>query len=181
MNKEIIDILETGCVAGDEFNESLDRKKVERLVSLFCNEVNSFSYKTKDIADELAEDRYVKNIFLEMCESYVISLHLSFINRFYDDRNRIAVERGNRLYHLGISNSGLTEGIEKEIKSCRPINLPSYFAALMSREHRTLQQSFSSIVFYMLYTYGRQTLRKEIDKAIKRNELYSDFWRMPLI
>jgi len=181
MNRQIIDILETGCVSGDEFNESLDREQVKKLVSLFTNEVNNFSFKVKDIADEIASDRYTKNLFLEICECYIIALHLLFAHKLYDGRNEASVMLGNKLYYLGISDSGLTEGIEEDIESFRSNDLCSYFASLMTREHRTLQQSFSGIVFYMIYTYGRDSLKKEIDKAINDKELYPDFWRMPLI
>ncbi len=154
-----------------------NREKIKELVKAFTTQCNHFGVKTQEIADTIAADDEAKDVFLKFVVTYIKYLRRNYEKGFYDGRNEIACERAFRLaYALGLETTE-DEAVGFECRS--PIRYDIAFAVYMGAEHRTLQQTFSKIVFYMLKEYSKYS--DMIQKAIENDEIQDEFWYMPLI
>lgn len=131
------------------------------IASYFLNEVNNFSFHPDNIAQEQKTSKYMKD--LDICWIKTLS---SYTYRT-DRRNEASAETGRRLAEIPF--------IQRKIEL---VNNPKMeeVAKKIEMDHRTLQQTFSKLVFYhfMLVCNKRetQTLLKVMGDS---------FYKLPLI
>lgn len=133
----------------------------QEIASYFLNEVNNFSFHPDNIAQEQKTSKYMKD--LDICWIKTLS---SYTYRT-DRRNEASAETGRQLAEIPF--------IQRKIEL---VNNPKMeeVAKRIEMDHRTLQQTFSKLVFYhfMLVCNKRenQTLLKVMGDS---------FYKLPLI
>lgn len=183
-----------GKVVAGEFFKDYEGKELGRIVGNF---VNSFSFDKKGFIDGVKEAKDKEKI-LDVLLLWLIKLEFLKDNKYYDARNECSIEIGvkiaNELHDevIRISDIYGYEGVileedyemgsylvdiedEGNIENYEfvPIEKEVMFVETMAREHRTLQQSFSGIVFEALILFP------EIEKKLKTLE--GNFWEVPMI
>lgn len=183
-----------GKVVAGEFFKDYEGKELGRIVGNF---VNSFSFDKKGFIDGVKEAKDKEKI-LDVLLLWLIKLEFLKDNKYYDARNECSIEIGVKIaevlhdevektrakysyegvileedYEMGsylvdIEDEGNIENYEFV-----PIEKEVMFVETMAREHRTLQQSFSGLVFEVL------TLFPEIEKRLQA--LGEKFWNVPMI
>ena len=139
----------------------LDVKKAQEIAEYFSHEVNNLLFKPVNIAREQRGSKHMKD--LDLCWIKMLS------NQDYmtDLRNEESARVGRMLAEIPfvreqmelVSNRKMEEVVEK-----------------MSMEHKTLQQTFSGLVFY----HFMQTCSKEESEELI--EVVGDsFYMLPLI
>lgn len=132
-----------------------------KLADEFDDYVNSLSCDNEAAVNAMlkAENvEYYKNLSI----AWIKKLHEMYNNRLYDGRNEYACKLGNAIYNAMAEYMSYTEDISV-----------NDFVTTMSRNHRTLQQSFSSIVFLFL--------SKIYEKELGTIEEMQRFIKCPLI
>lgn len=141
----------------------IDFKKSEKeIASDFMRIVNNFSFNPKQLAEELGNSKEMKKL------AYHWLVVLSSNSYMTDGRNEIAAKKGKELAEIPFIKSKL-ENLKDDMKMIK-------IALEISREHRTLQQTFSGFVFYYIFISSTAKQQAEIT-----NRLGETFYRLPLI
>jgi len=187
-------MIRDGKVIAKKFFEDYDGKKQGYIVGDF---VNCFSFDKKGFIDGVKEEKDKEKI-LDVALLWLIKLKFLKNIEYYDLRNKYSVELGVKVVEVlhdevekiraKYSYEGvvLDEDYERgsylvdtggefyiEDIELIPIEKEVMFVETMAREHRTLQQSFSGLVFEVL------TLFPEIEKRLQA--LGENFWNVPMI
>ncbi len=167
-------------------NRNIDdmRKNVTETVSIVCNMVNCFGVNAEEVATALAEFPTVRKKFLEYCQAWILWLNFAYKKNMYDGRNEIACRRGADIFIIIGFSVPYVNDVEKSFKDWHSNIEAELFAIKMGNEHKTLQQTFSQIVFYMLYEYGEYLpidVNTKLKEAIENGSLQDRFWKMPMI
>ena len=183
----------TGKEIAELILKDFDGREMANEMSTF---VNSFSIDKKGFLDGISED---KDALFDIIFLWLIKLRFFKKNNYYDLRNEYSVKTGAKLAELfkeeimGIEkfyqyqgnldyedyNNGMywNELSEKEKRDSEykeiEVEPEIMFVEAMSREHRTLQQSFSGLILETL------TLFPEFNEKLK--ELDTNFFNTPLI
>lgn len=137
---------------------SKDAKEIARE---FMRVTNNFSFDRKGLAEELRNSKEMKKLALHWL------VILSSDSYMTDDRNAIAARKGKELAEVPFLKKKLEKlEDEKMVKICMEI----------SRDHRTLQQTFSGFVFYYILI---TSTAKQQEQIISR--MGETFYRLPLI
>lgn len=138
---------------------SKDAKEIARE---FMRVTNNFSFDRKGLAEELRNSKEMKKLALHWL------VILSSDNYMTDDRNAIAARKGKELAEVPFLKRKLANLKDdvKMVKICMEI----------SRDHRTLQQTFSGFVFYYILITATA---KQQEQIISR--MGESFYRLPLI
>ncbi len=133
----------------------------QEIASYFSHEVNNLFFKPDTIAEEQKESKQMKD--LDICWIKT----LSGCEYKTDLRNEAAAETGRRLAEIPF--------IAKKINL---INNPKMedVAKKMAMDHRTLQQTFSGLVFYHLFLTSSKRDSQTLIKIMG-----DSFYRLPLI
>lgn len=135
-----------------------DAKEIARE---FMSITNNFSFDRKGLAEELRNSKEMKKLALHWL------VILSSDSYMTDDRNAIAARKGKELAEVPFLKKKLEKlEDEKMVKICMKI----------SRDHRTLQQTFSGFVFYYILI---TSTAKQQEQIISR--MGETFYRLPLI
>lgn len=178
-------MIRDGKVIAKKFFEDYDGKKLGNIVGDF---VNCFSFDKKGFIDGVKEEKDKEKI-LDVALLWLIKLKFLKNIGYYDLRNKYSVELGVKIAEVlhdeveKIRAKYSYEGVILEEDYERGSYLVDtggefciekvMFVETMAREHRTLQQSFSGLVFEVL------TLFPEIEKKLKTLE--GNFWEVPMI
>ena len=141
------------CLEMKDKNGAADELK--KSVSL---EINSYCFNAKENAAVIFDIKEASASFAKIAAYWICALNFMSKEKWrYDDRNRYAVEMGNKIIFLEpvkkfISETGDPEEIERILSSRRfcKDNMELCFVMQMMDIHRTLQQTFSKTVFYFL-------------------------------
>lgn len=138
---------------------SKDAKEIARE---FMRVTNSFTFDCKKLEEELRSNKEMKCLAL-----YWLSILKSPDYRT-DDRNAIAARKGSELAEIPFLKKKLEtlKDNEKMVKICSEI----------SRDHRTLQQTFSGFVFYYILRMSTEKQQEQITSRMGET-----FYRLPLI
>lgn len=138
---------------------SKDAKEIARE---FMRVTNNFSFDRKGLAEELRNSKEMKQLALHWL------VILSSDNYMTDDRNAIAARKGKELAEVPFLKRKLANLKDdvKMVKICMEI----------SRDHRTLQQTFSGFVFYYILITATEKQQEQIT-----SRLGESFYRLPLI
>lgn len=131
-----------------------------QLQKLFSNHVNNFLFDPKQIHDEICKNNTARENFELIAENWIQMLAKQKSCCMFDGRNEYACMIGEKL------NPFLAR---KEIPTTIQL-----FSEEMSREHRTLQQSFSSLVFLYIAKWHP-------DYAESAGLKEEKFWKCPMI
>lgn len=181
-------MIRDGKVIAKKFFEDYDGKKQGRIVGNF---VNSFSFDKKGFIDGVKEEKDKEKI-LDVALLWLIKLKFLKNIGYYDLRNKYSVELGVKIAEVlhdevekiraKYSYEGvvLDEDYERgsylvdtggefciEDIELVPIEKEVMFVETMARNHRTLQQSFSKMIFKTLTIFPQikeklGTLEEEI-------------------
>lgn len=135
--------------------------------------VNSLTVDTESIAKTILQDRGIAGTFLPFAYAWVEKLSKMYIANQFDARNRYSCLVG---YKLMADN-----GIAKLAKGSSGMSVLNAFCELMSREHRTLQQQFSSVVFYFICQNLIEDACWQPDSFESLGLPYPDFCEVPMI
>lgn len=187
-------MIRDGKVIAKKFFEDYDGKKLGNIVGDF---VNCFSFDKKGFIEGVKEAKDKEKI-LDVLLLWLIKLEFLKDNKYYDARNEYSIELGVKIakvlhdevektrakysyegvileedYEMGsyLVDAGGEFCIEDT--ELIPIEKEVMFVETMAKEHRTLQQSFSGLVFEVL------TLFPEIEKRLQA--LGENFWNVPMI
>lgn len=137
-------------------------KDVKEIAREFMRVTNSFSFDRKGLAEELRNSKEMKKLALHWLAI------LSSNSYMTDDRNAIAARKGKELAEVPFLKrklANLKDDVNM-VKICMEI----------SRDHRTLQQTFSGFVFYYILI---TSTAKQQEQIISR--MGETFYRLPLI
>lgn len=139
----------------------LKNTEVKEIARYFSYEVNNFLFKPEKIATEQIDSPDMKD--LDLCWIKILA------DRNYgtDLRNEQAATVGRLLSTVSF--------IKKEIESVDNSKMAEV-AKIMSCDHRTLQQTFSKLIFYHL-----QLTSNEKEAADLTQTLGDRFYMLPLI
>lgn len=143
-----------GKIMAKMFFEDYDGKDLSRSMSDF---VNSFSFDKKGFL-EYIEESEDKNKILNVLLLWLIKLEYLKDKKFFDLRNEYSVNIGTEIANLlhdkvvYVSDYCNYEGVISE-ENLKPIDKEVVFVEEMGKTHRTLQQSFSGIVFEALLLF----------------------------
>ncbi len=116
----------------------------QEIASYFSHKVNNFCFNPKAASEELKSSRLMKN--LDLCWIKILS------DSTYrtDLRNEKSAQTGRRLAEIPFTAKKLTLTGNPKMEEV---------AKIMATDHRTLQQTFSGLVFYhfMLTCNKRET------------------------
>jgi hypothetical protein len=166
-----------------------EEKNPSKLARIMENFVNNFLVDIDGFVEALKqEEESVKIRFSTICLLWVKKLNFYKKEDWFDLRNQYSVETCEKIQHiLGNDLESFIpeykgyideeQEIENEIE-----NFEILFVEEMGKAHRTLQQTFSGIVFRWLRDM-HEVMEDEffcISQKIKSN-LEEDFWRTPMI
>lgn len=121
---------------------NLETKEVQEIVMYFTDKVNSLIFRPHEIAQEQKDSKEMKELDL-----YWIKI-LSAQEYQSDLRNQESADAGKRLAEIPFVKKLLEPVSNWKMKAV---------AEQLSREHRTLQQAFSELVFYhFIHTCSRE-------------------------
>ena len=141
--------------------ENYEQINGHKLADGFDNYVNSLSCDNEAAVNTMLKAENVE-YYKKLSIAWIKKLHEMYTNRLYDGRNEYACKLGNAIYNAMTEYMGHAEDISV-----------NDFITAMSRNHRTLQQSFSSIVFLFL--------SKIYEKELGTIDEMQYFTRCPLI
>lgn len=118
--------------------ENYEQINGRKLAGEFDDYVNSLSCDNEAAVNTMLKAENVE-YYKRLSIAWIKKLHEMYTNRLYDGRNEYACKLGNTIYNEMTEHINYTEDISV-----------NDFVTTMSRNHRTLQQSFSSIVFLFL-------------------------------
>ena len=162
----------TGKEMADKLLKMENGEKAAMDISDF---VNSFTFDGKGFITEIEKREDTK--YLNIAYLWLFMLHIQNVLNMYDERNEYSVKIGDKLFsilHDEISDmikNGFTENSLKAEYDKEDSSQELLFVKKMSREHRTLQQSFSGLVFEGLTKYPNKKLEV----------MDSQFYRVPII
>lgn len=139
----------------------LKNTEVKEIARYFSNEVNNFLFKPEKIATEQIDSPDMKD--LDICWIKILADR----NYMTDLRNEQAATVGRLLSTVPF--------IKKKIESVDNSKMAEV-AKIMSSDHRTLQQTFSKLIFYHL-----QLICNEKETADLTQTLGDRFYMLPLI
>lgn len=140
---------------------NLETANSQEIASYFLNKVNNFSFHPDNIAQEQKTSKYMKD--LDICWIKTLS---SYTYRT-DRRNEASAETGRRLAEIPF--------IQRKIEL---VNNPKMeeVAKKMEMDHRTLQQTFSGLVFYhFMFTCNKR------ESQTLLNVMGDSFYKLPFI
>lgn len=139
----------------------LKTAKPQEIASYFSHEVNHFCFKPKAAAEELKSSRHMKD--LDLCWIRILSAPAYRT----DLRNERSAQTGRRLAEIPFIAKKITQISSPKMEEV---------AKIMAMDHRTLQQTFSGLVFYhfMITCNKKETLT--LLKAMG-----DSFYKLPLI
>ena len=142
------------------------------LSTLAGSMVNTFGLDVEGISNAIQDQPTARKNFAKIALSWIHELYDMKLHDAYDGRNEFSVWIGAVLYN------------------CLPIVAPRFkyelspvgmeFSVKFSREHRTLQQSFSSIVFRFLSKQLTDEEEKTIDDYMGSYGYPDGCWRKRL-
>jgi hypothetical protein len=157
--------------------ESLGGKDAEKArldMSMACN---TYGLST-DVFLELMKSQKpkVKKLWTMICWHWITNLSKNHLDNELDARNKQACYTGYRIYQSSIYR-------DEPLTILFDESFISVFIRKMARDHRTIQQSFSSLVFAWLdYLATEKKARKETRALAEIKKERGDKWyRMPLI
>lgn len=139
----------------------LKNADVKEIASYFSNEVNNMFFKPDMIAEEQRNSKQMKD--LDICWIRILS---SYDYRT-DLRNEASAKRGRQLAEIPF--------IKRKIETVSNPKMEEV-AKKMASDHRTLQQTFSGLVFYHLLLTSS---KRDSLTLIKR--MGNTFYKLPLI
>lgn len=161
-----------GKVMANKFFSEYDGEKLANEMSDF---VNSFSFDLDGFLEGVNEQEKKQKI-LDVFFLWI--KHQPPVERkgFYDARNEYSVQTANKLqevFRKEIEEVSERLGYNTEWEITSEDTKEVAFVKKMGREHRTLQQSFSKIVFRSLLLFP------ELEGGLQNLE--EGFWKMPMI
>ena len=145
----------------------------EELCLIISDVVNSFIRPSKELIEKICENPKASSRMSQISWYWIKAVNMYYENEIYDDRNHFSCERCNQIYHSPTGNNYINEytpaynedDFNYSIKSLLGKRIPEYLVSLcMCREHRTLQQTFTGLVFTYLTKTSEEfrTMTKEI-------------------
>ena len=147
---------------------SFDDKRMAEFVSAIDSVINSFCINSEQLCDAIMTNDNARITMSKIIPCWMQMLEFEKKNNMYDGRNEYSVKIGCHVPYKDVLSTEIQEyGFvdEKDLKYCvncfglkrlsdvRPLNVGQYVAVYMIRNHRTLQQTFSNLVFYILHKY----------------------------
>lgn len=139
------------------FKTEEDAKKLAELVSDF---VNNMSCNIKEFVEAMSEqDSELKNQFTDICLCWIKKLNYFSEKKWFDLRNQYSVETANSLNKIlkvevdavAPDYKGSMDEYNFRNEMGKGVQFETLFTERLGNTHRTLQQTFSSIVFMWLY------------------------------
>lgn len=170
-----------------------EEKSGEIVADKFSGFVNSFIIDEKGFLDALLEEEAdLQNKFTKVCFAWIKKMAYFKKLNWYDERNRYSVETcyeinkicGERIAELvdGYNGEKHEYDIDDE-RAYEPVTFEIEFAEKMSRTHRTLEQSFTGLVFKWLIELKDSKADKEYKEVAEEicERLPYKFERTPFI
>lgn len=167
--KEVFELLSNSLYYETENGEELSKDLIKKLCNSISDMVNSFSFKPEKLTEAILKDTLSRATFKQIALLWVDRLSNA---KYFDGRNEYSVETSKKIANL----DNIKESIifykkmlldeEFNLSNCLSVDhifktavrikcpVPVIVVEFMAREHRTLQQTFSSLVFYFLLNAG---------------------------
>lgn len=179
-----INLLASGC-RDDSPWEQID---LDYARDCFRGLNNCISLKEKfdyiNLIEELVKDRLAKNYFGVIAEDWVTYLNISFKNYSFDSRNEESVKLGNILFNETDIYGDSKEECIKDLLSTRDLydtDICEYIFLKMVHNDKVSQQLFSSMVFYFLEKYGRESVIEDINQLKEVYNFNNNWYILPIV
>ena len=166
--EEIMNLLENGKLIGTKKNPEFDLMEVLYLNKKFSEWCNCFCLDKYGLIEAFLESKKATEVMTNIAMAWLLALKFQFKNEYlYDKRNEYSVKTALR--YLSVPEiEKLVFSLYGDFQFTESRNLDKYywnraikkekekpymgiyFAVLMSGEHRTIQQSFSSFIFSLI-------------------------------
>lgn len=135
--------------------------EIKDIVSYFLDEVNNLVFKPQKIAEEQKHSSEMRDLDLYWIKAVSSNTYMT------DLRNEASAKTGRKLVAIPF--------VAGKLEHCNNPKMAEV-AEKMSREHRTLQQTFSKLIFchFMLTCNGKE-------QQILCDVMGEEFYRLPLI
>ena len=157
---------------------SLGGKDAEQAGKYMSAACNTYGLDRKAFLELMAAQKpKIRKIWTDICWHWVKYLSRAYSDDRYDKRNEQSCYTGRHLYSASVY------GGDEPLPDLPRDNFIRDFIAEMAYDHRTIQQSFSSLVFawlnYLAEVKGEQKSKRAV-KEIKK--MRGDCWHsMPMI
>jgi len=138
---------------------------------------NTYGLETETFLDLMKNQKpKVKKLWTMICWHWITRLARNHMDEEFDERNKQACYTGYRIYQSSIY-------MEEPLAVLFDEGFVPVFIRKMARDHRTIQQSFSTLVFAWLdYLATEKKARRETRALTQIKKERGDRWyRMPLI
>lgn len=167
-------------IVGEKYQDLCERNVFNDLSMV----LNSFSFVYKDIYEEIVSSDNSRKVFENIAYALLFKMSEFYNSGRYDGRNEYACFTATKLVrtYMVLENGEYNRTNDKNAWSKADSFIGDIFAFNFASEHRTLQQTFSKLVFYFLYKqwinkYGEKFVHEELEKHSISNE----FYKCPLI
>jgi len=146
-----------------------DFEKAHEAMSVACNTYRLDRQAFIELI--ISQNPKIKKVWMDICRHWIKYLHRAYSNNSYDDRNKQSCYIGYNLYNLLCIGEVIPDLPRESV-------IRTYIGG-MAHSHKTIQQSFSSLIFvwfnYLSDEKGDRKAKK-IVKEIKKT--HGDRWHI---
>jgi len=160
-------------------------KSVEKEFYYYCNQQPTDINGLLTLIENSTDEEF-KAFWYDICLLWIAKCHKYLLKDYFDDRNAQSVKIGDMLYDILFDevqeackkynyNGWVLDNYDYEEEMDaheNPIHFSVIFVESMGREHRTIQQTFSKVIYWYLGRNYEHILSGKIKDA---------FWRLPTI
>lgn len=146
-----------------------DSDKIENLTRLLSDMANIITFKHAKEADKLKNHPKALQEMLKISEQYIIMAAIGYETKRYDDRNKFSCKIAKDICDILSCD-------KEEMRNILNDDTKTNVAKQMLHEHRTIQESFAEMAFYILYKYGTESIHDKLKTAVDNKELEDVFW-----
>lgn len=173
----------------NDFSE-IDTKQIPKeILDIFSGMANCLIFPFEKMCDLILQSPQATENFCSIAYNWLFMLNKMYIQQRFDLRNQYACVTANKLLKTPAKISAIPYVIEEHYvdNSCfwdecatdTPVG--EFFAKKMAKEHRTIQQTFSELVFYFVYKMEEKTDAEFSLSRCNQEGLVSKFWHCPLV
>jgi hypothetical protein len=154
-----------------------DKALVDDFVESATDLVNNFSFEADKTDAAILNDEVLCGAFRPIVMMWIRTLAELYDKGWYDGRNEFSCQIGKKVISTAVGKKVVECGVVKP--DINPIF--NEIENKMSRQHRTLQQSFSALCFHFLYNSISEKDEFISELNASGMDLDKNFWNTPLI
>jgi hypothetical protein len=180
--KQFIELLSTGCWNNDEFFGDLCLEDSSMCLTCLDEILSLCEHNYCKAVDEIVKDDVAKSYFAEICELWIVRLFtVKNLTNIKTDKMRKAIDISRKIYN---DTSIDLHGYDKDELLRNPFyvvgkdTIVEYIVKKLFSQSYGMKESFSSMVFYFLENYSRESIKEDILELVDLGVLEKDFYKL---